>query len=174
MAFSRHGPDIEAPSGPEDLGRYSRGADDILDTGARGMHQTATGYFRCADRFPRGRRTSGQPVGEDIVRLSVSAWLRRGQELRQCVLHFSLGVPGACYTIGPRRGSGPGVSPRDPRAASRVPESARDQDQVSPVAGTPRGLSRSVPAQSCRVDVLKHASFLKNLKLTCTKLFFLQ
>jgi len=118
------------------------------------MHQAATGYFRRADRFPRGRRAGDQPVGEDIVRLSMSAWLRRGQELRHRVLYFGLGVSGACYPAGARRGAGLGLPSRSARETSRIPESARDQDQVGPVAGTSGRLSGTLSPPSCRTDLL--------------------
>lgn len=110
VASSRHGPDIETPAGPEDPERRVRGAGGSDDTGIRGMHKTATGHFRRADRFPRGRRAGGQPAGEDTVRLSVSSWLHRGQELRYRVLHFSLGVPGTFHAVGARCSAEPGVS----------------------------------------------------------------
>lgn len=110
VASSRHGPDVETPAGPEDPERCVRGADGGGDAGARGMHKTATGHFRSADRFPRGRRAGCQPAGEDVVRLSMSWWLRRGQELRDRVLHFGLGVPGTFHTAGARCSAEPGVS----------------------------------------------------------------
>jgi len=118
------------------------------------MHQAATCYFRRADRFPRGRRAGDQPIGEDIVRLSVSTWLRRGQELRHRVLYFGLGMSGARYTAGARRSAGLGLPPRSPRKTSCIPESARDQDQIGPVAGASGGLPRSLPPPSCRADLL--------------------
>lgn len=156
VAFSWHGSDIEAPGGLEDPERRGRIAVVGDDSGARGMHKTATGHFRRADRFPWGRRAGGQPVGEDTVWLSVSACLRRGQELRHRVLHFGLGVSGTFHAAGPRRGTGSGVSQRGPRETSRFPESARDQNQIGPVAGTSGGLSRSLPSQGRRDDLLKY------------------
>lgn len=156
VAFSRYGPDIAAPGGLEDPERRGRAADVGDDAGARKMHKTATGHFRRADRFPRGRRAGDQPAREDTVRLSVSAWLRRGQELRHRVLHFGLGVPGTFHAAGARRSPGSGVSQRGPREASRLPESARDQDQVGPVAGTSGKLPRPLPSQSRCDDLLKY------------------
>lgn len=124
------------------------------------MYQTTAGDFRRADRFPRGRRAGGQPAGEDAVRLSVSTWLPRGQELRHRVLYFSLGVSGAIHAAGARCGTESRVPPGDPREASRVTESARDQNPIGPVARTSGGLSRTLPSQSRRVDLLKHTVFL--------------
>lgn len=128
VAFSRHGPDIEAPRGLENPKRGGRIADVGDDAGAWGMHKTATGHFRRADRFPRGRRAGGRPVGEDTVRLSVSAWLHRGQELCHRMFYFSLGVPGTFHAARARCSTESGVSQRGPRKASCFPKSARNQD----------------------------------------------
>lgn len=168
VAIGRHGPDVEAPGGTEDPERRCRrdgggrraDDDDDVHAGARGMHKTATGDFRRSDRFSRGRRAGGQPAGEDTVRLSVFAWLRRGQKLRHRVLQFGLGVPGAFYSAGARRGAGPRVPQGRSREASRLTESARDPNQIGPVAGTSGGLSRSLPTQGRRVDLLRHARAL--------------
>lgn len=153
VAFGWHGPDVEAPGSLEDpqrcRGDGGRRADDDDDddhAGDRGMHKTATGHFRRTDRFPRGRRAGGQPVGEDTVRLPVSACLRRGQELCQRVFQFGLGVPGTFYTAGSRRGAESGVSKRRSCEASRLLESARNQNQIGSMAGTSRGLPRSLSA----------------------------
>lgn len=156
VAFSRHDPDIEAPGGLEDPKRRGRIADVGDDAGAWGMHKTATGHFWRPDRFPRGRRAGGRSAGEDTVRLSVSAWLHRGQELCHSVFYFSLGVPGTFHAAGARCSTESGVSQRGPRKASCFPESARDQDQIGPVARTSGGLSRSLPSQSRRDDLLKY------------------
>lgn len=161
VASSRHGPDIKAPGSLEDPERCGRDPDNGGHSGARGMHKKTAGHFRGADRFPRGRRAGGQPVGEDTVRLSMSAWLRWGQKLRHRMLHFGLGVPGTFHAVGAWCSAKSGIPQGGACETSRFPESAWDQDQIGSVARTSKGLPRSLPSQSRRINLLKWLFYKK-------------
>ena len=118
LAAGWHDPDVEVSGSGENSERYrGHGADNA---GAGGMREAAVGDFRRADRFPRGRGTSGEPAGKNAVRLSVSAVMRGGQELRRCLFQFGLGLFGACHALGPRCGPSIGIQARYSPEAPRL------------------------------------------------------
>ena len=126
LAAGWHDPDVEVSGGDENSERY-RG-DGAGDAGVGGMREAAVGDFRRADRFTRGRGTSGEPAGKNAVRLSVSAWMRGGEELRRCLFQFGMGQFGACHALGPRRGTSVGIQARYSPEASRLTGPERYQN----------------------------------------------
>lgn len=143
VAIGRNDPDVQIPGGGEDLERQRDGPDD---TGAGGMREEAAGDFRRANRLPGGRRTGGEPAGKDVVRLSVSTGMHRGEEVRDRLLQFGVGLFGTSHAVGTRCGSRCGVQTRGTRETPRLAGYERYQDQGGLVAWSQRRLPRTLPS----------------------------
>lgn len=165
MAVGGHDSDVEVSGSGENSERYlGHGANDIHD-GAGGMREAAIGDFRRANRFPRGRGTGGQPAGEDALRLSLPARLRRGEELRVRLFQFGLGLFGACHASRTRRGASVRVQARRSSKASRVPKPERNENQDGCVARFEGRLARGLPSQGgCPYVVNKYSPFSSRIR----------